>query len=249
MFTLPAVIAVPLFFLVGSVMGSFGNVLVERLPVGLSLGGRSHCVGCGKTLGVWELVPVFSWCCLGGKCAQCKAIIPGVFTLIELISGLLFVAALYYASFDFLIAVPVAYALWALLCIALTDIRTHTIPDVLTLIIAICGVLLRMQDQMLPLFAMLIGGGFFGVQWVISKGKWIGTGDILLGIALGILLGTWELTVMMLWFAYVLGLVFVLALLPFKKLDLNAHIAFGPFIVLGAAISLLFGNQILGFMF
>lgn len=230
-------------------MGSFGNVLVERLPAGLSLGGRSHCVGCGKVLRVWELVPVFSWCFLGGKCARCKAAIPAIFMIIELISGLLFIAALFYASFDFLIAVPVAYALWALLCIALTDIRTRTIPDVLTLIIAICGVLLRVEDHNLPIVAVLIGGGFFGAQWVISKGKWIGSGDILLGAALGILLGTWQLTLMMLWFAYVLGLVFVLTRFPFKKLDLNAHVAFGPFIVLGAGISLLVGNQILSALF
>lgn len=245
MFFLPAFIGIPLFFFVGSVFGSFGNVLVERLPLGISLNGRSHCVGCKKILRVWELVPIVSWCCLRGTCARCKTSIPGVFTIVELLSGLLFVMAFFYAAFNVVVAMPVAIALWAMLCVALTDMRTRTIPDVLTLMIAVCGILLRLHDHVHPLIPILIGGGFFGVQWIVSKGKWVGSGDILLGTALGILLGTWPLTVLMLWLAYVLGLLFVLVRLPFQKLDLNAHIAFGPFIVLGGALSLLFGEALI----
>jgi leader peptidase (prepilin peptidase) / N-methyltransferase len=246
---LPPWFTVPLFFFVGSVFGSFGNVLVERLPAGQSLGGRSHCADCGKTLRVWELVPMFSWLALRGKCARCHAHIPAVFTLIEAISGLLFVAALSHVSFDPIAALPVALALWAMLCIALCDIRTRTIPDVLTLVVALCGVILRLHDHTLPLLAVAIGAGFFGMQWIVSRGKWVGTGDILLGGALGVLLGTWSLTLLMIWFAYVLGLVFILALLPFRGLNMNARIAFGPFIVLGAAVSLLWGESILQFIF
>jgi leader peptidase (prepilin peptidase) / N-methyltransferase len=246
---LPPVIAVLFFFALGAVLGSFGNVLVERLPTGETLGGRSYCLGCKKTLRVWELVPVLSWCLLRGKCARCKSPIPAVYTIVELISGLLFVVALYYASFDLLTTIPVAVAFWAMFCIALCDMRTRTIPDVLTFIVAVCGVLLRLQDQVLPILPVLIGAGFFGIQWAISRGKWMGSGDILLGGALGILLGTWQLTALMLWLAYILGLLFVLALLPFKKINLNAHIAFGPFIVLGGAIALLFGERIINTVF
>lgn len=246
MFFLPAFIGIPLFFFVGSVFGSFGNVVVERLPLGISLNGRSHCVGCKKNLRVWELVPVVSWCFLRGKCARCKAVIPGVFTIVELISGFLFAMALHYAAFNVFVAIPVAIALWAMLCIALIDIRTRTIPDLLTLMVVACGIALRVYDQVVPLVPIIIGGGFFGAQWIVSRGAWVGSGDIFLGTALGMLLGTWPLTVLMLWLAYVLGLLFVLVRLPFQKLNLNAHIAFGPFIVLGAALSLLYGNWILG---
>jgi prepilin signal peptidase PulO-like enzyme (type II secretory pathway) len=156
---------------------------------------------------------------------------------------------LYRASWDPLAAFPVAVALWAMLCIALCDIRTRTIPDILTMIIAVCGILLRLQDHVLPLSAVIIGAGFFGIQWIVSKGKWVGTGDILLGGAFGILLGTWPLTLLMIWFAYVIGLFFVIARLPFRRLDLNARIAFGPFIVLGGALALLWGDAVLGSVF
>lgn len=245
MLFLPAFIGIPLFFIVGSVLGSFGNVLIERLPTGQSLFGRSHCVGCKNTLRVWELIPVVSWCCLRGKCARCRAAIPGMFTMIECVSGLLFVAAFYAAELNVIRALPMGIALWSMLCIAFIDIQTRTIPDLLTYCIFLCGLLLRAYDHTLPILPLCIGGGFFGVQWILSNGKWVGTGDIFLGAALGMLLGTWPLTVLMLWCAYVLGFLFVLARLPFQPLALNAHIAFGPFIVLGGAIALLYGDWIL----
>lgn len=245
---LPVIIA-SFFFAFGAALGSFGNVLVERLPAGKSLGGRSHCMGCKKTLRLWELIPVLSWCALRGKCARCKAPIPAVFTFVELASGMLFVIALLHASLNIPVALITGIALWAMLCVALTDIRTRTIPDLLTLIIAISGALLRVNDHVLPLVAVAIGAGFFGIQWIISRGKWMGSGDVLLGGALGIFLGTWQLTVLMLWLAYVLGLIFIIALLPFRKINLNAHVPFGPFIVLGAMISLIFGEAIIGLVF
>lgn len=240
---------VPVFLLVGSVLGSFGNVLVERLHSGASLNGRSHCVDCTKRLRVWELVPVFSWLALYGRCARCKSPIPAVYTLVELGSGLLFVMALIHVQFDVIQALPLSVALWAMLCIAIGDIRTHSIPDILTIIVAVCGVVLRAQDNVIPLLPVLIALVFFGGQWLVSKGRWVGSGDILLSAALGIVIGTWQLMLLMLWFAYVLGLVFVLALLPFRRLDLNAHIPFGPFLVLGTIIPLLFGDQIIALLF
>lgn len=246
---IPVWFIVAAYFLVGSAMGSFGNVLIERLPKGKWPKGRSHCNSCKKQLRFWELFPVFSWCFLCGKCARCKKPIPWSYTVVEFVSGCLFVAAISHVSFDSFLGIPVALALWAMLCIALCDIRTRTIPDVLTLIVALCGVVLRLHDQAVPALAVVIGAGFFGMQWIVSRGRWVGTGDILLGGALGILLGTWQLTLLMIWFAYTLGLLFVLALLPFYGLHLNARIAFGPFIVLGGAIALLLGDAIIAFLF
>ncbi len=246
---MPTVIAVPFFLALGAVFGSFGNVLIDRLPSGQSMTGRSHCVGCGKTLRAWELIPVISWIGLRGHCARCNASIPVRFTLVELASAVLFLVAAYVASFNILVAIPACLALWAMLCIALIDYDTQTIPDVLSIVIALCGVALRLQDQTLPLLAVLIGGGFFGIQWLLSQAKWVGSGDVFLGAAIGVLLGTWDLTLLALWFAYVLGMLTVIALFPFRRLNMNTRMAFGPFLVAGGAIALLVGTDIIALLF
>jgi leader peptidase (prepilin peptidase) / N-methyltransferase len=246
---MPNIIAVPFFLALGAVFGSFGNVLVDRLPANQSLTGRSHCVGCKKTLRAWELIPIISWILLRGRCARCGDHIPVRFTFVEAASALLFLAAAYTASFNLLIAIPVALALWAMLCIALIDYDTQTIPDVLSMIIALCGVALRIQDQTIPLLAVVIGGGFFAIQWLLSRGKWVGSGDVFLGAALGVLLGTWEKTLMMLWFAYVIGMLVIVVLFPFRRFSMNMRVAFGPFLVAGGAIALLTGDRIIDFLF
>lgn len=246
---MPTVIAVPFFLALGAVFGSFGNVLVDRLPSGISLNGRSHCVGCKNVLRWWELMPVVSWVLLRGKCVRCSDPIPARFTMVEAASALLFLAAVYVTSFNVLLAVPVALALWAMLCIALIDYDTQAIPDVLTAVIVLCGIALRVQDQSVPLLAALIGGGFFGVQWLLSRGRWIGSGDVFLGTALGVLLGTWQLMLLSLWFAYVLGLAVVVILLPFRRLTADTRLAFGPFIVAGGAIALLVGDDLINLLF
>jgi leader peptidase (prepilin peptidase)/N-methyltransferase len=200
-------------------------------------------------LRAWELIPVVSWIALRGRCARCRASIPARFTLVEFASALLFLVAAYIASFNVLVAIPACLALWAMLCIALIDYDTQTIPDVLSIVIALCGAALRIQDQTIPLLAVLIGGGFFGIQWLFSRGKWVGSGDVFLGAALGVLLGTWQLTLLALWFAYVLGMLTVIALLPFRRLNMNMRMAFGPFLVMGGAIALTVGDDIIALFF
>lgn len=246
---MPPVIAVPFFLALGAVFGSFGNVLVDRLPNGESLNGRSHCVGCKKVLRWWELIPVISWVLLRGKCVRCNDAIPARFTMVEAGTALLFLVAAYAASFNILLAVPTSLALWAMLCIALIDYDTQTIPDVLTTVIVVCGIALRVQDQSIPFLAVLIGGGFFGAQWLLSRGRWIGSGDVFLGAALGVLLGTWQCILLALWFAYVLGLAVVAALLPFRRLTADMRMPFGPFIVAGGVIALLAGNRLIDLLF
>lgn len=241
-------IAYPFFFVLGSVMGSFGNVVADRLPAGTSLSGRSHCEHCRKTLRVWELIPIFSWLFLRGKCARCGAKIPVRFTIIEFLSGLLFVAAAYAGQFVLLPSILLALAFWAMLLITLIDLRTQLIPDVLTLILAVAALGYQLSIGGNPLLAMLICPIFFGIQWAVSRGRWVGSGDVFLSGALGLLLGTWPLTVMGLFFAYVTGaLVAVIGLIT-KKVTRSSHIPFGPFLILGALASFFFGNDILALL-
>src|SRR3989344_3393407 len=101
-----------------------------------------------------------------------------------------------------------------------------------------------MNDHIVPIIPIAIGLGFFGLQWIVSRGRWVGSCDILLGGALGMLLGTWQAIVIALWFAYIVGMLTVVIMIPFRTLDLNKHVAFGPFLVLGAVIALFFGDAI-----
>lgn len=247
---LPPFILIVFFAVVGSCFGSFGNVLIERLPEGSSLGGRSYCVGCRKTLRMWELVPVLSWCFLGGRCARCDASIPLRYTLVECVTALIFVSSLLLSRFDVSAALLLGIAFWALLLIVIIDSETQTIPDVLTGTLAACALVLQWtQVGTVSLLPALIGFLFLGIQWLISKGRWVGSGDVLLVAALGLLFLSWQMMAMMLWFTYVLGTLWIAVLYVRGKLNLGARIAFGPFLIIGAVLTLLFGERIMVMLF
>lgn len=247
---LPPFILIIFFALTGSCFGSFGNVLVERLPLGSSLGGRSYCVGCRKMLRMWELIPVLSWCFLGGRCARCDASIPLRYTLVECVTALIFISALLLSRFDVSAALLLGIAFWAMLLILVIDLETQLIPDVLTLTLAAAAVALQWtQVGTISLLPALIGFSFLGFQWLVSKGRWIGSGDVLLVAALGLLLLSWQMMALMLWFTYVTGTLWIVVLYLRGKLNLGARIAFGPFLILGAVLTLLLGERIMVMLF
>lgn len=237
------------FALLGLVLGSFGNVVIGRLPAGESLSGRSHCPHCNRTLGPLELVPVLSWVFLGARCRGCKKPISAQYPLVEIAAGALFALALHLAKFDPLPALATGIALWTMLMIGMIDWKTQLIPDALTIFLALCGVALSFLTGQYSLLAPAIGLAFFGLQWALSRGQWVGSGDVFLAGALALVLGNWEKTVLMLFLAYIGGSVIVVALLVFGKIGRGAHLAFGPFLVAAAFVAFVFGDRILGFVF
>jgi leader peptidase (prepilin peptidase)/N-methyltransferase len=240
----PAV-AYPLFLVLGLAVGSFGNVVAGRLPAGESLDGRSHCPHCSRTLSVLELIPVISWLLLRAKCRGCAKPISAQYPLVELAAGFLFMLALPLQDFLPLQSLALALAFWVMLIIVIIDARTQLIPDALTITLALCGAVLCYFSGVVPVIAVLIGLGFFGIQWIISRGRWVGSGDIFLSGALGLLLQRWDLMVVSLFIAYIGGSFIVVALLASKKIQRHAHVAFGPFLIGGAFIALLFGDRLL----
>ncbi len=238
-----------LFAVLGLVFGSFGNVVIARLPAGETLRGRSHCPLCGRTLRAGELVPLFSFLLLEGRCSGCKGKISWQYPLVEAASGLLFVfAALRYPA-DLFAAATVAAAFWSLLLIAAIDARTQSIPDVLTLLLGVCGLLLHLHFGDFGVIAALIGLVFFGAQWVLSRGKWVGSGDVFLAIAMGIFLSSWQLMLFALFSSYILGAAVVTTLLLLKRVKVTQSIAFGPFLVLGTIVAFVWGNELIGMLF
>lgn len=261
-------------FILGTSIGSFLSVVVYRLhsnKKGIFLS-RSICPHCNKQLKWNHLIPVFSWLFLKGKCAYCDKKISPKYLTFELITGFIFVIT--FLNFNFIQTIPastdisiLSYGIdWLimeqlvfylvmftfLLGIFFYDFLYQEIPDSLSLTavaIAIAGTLVLGTPTV---FEMLIGGSalflFFAAQFYLSGGKWIGGGDIRLGLLIGVLLGI-KLGLLALMISYILGATISLILIATKKATKKSKIAFGPFLVSSTIIVVFYGNEILTWYF
>lgn len=221
------------FGILGVCFGSFGNVLIYRLSKNVTLRGRSRCGHCKHTLSAADLVPVLSYIVLGGKCRYCKKSVSMQYPLVEAISGALFIAAYVAYPFEPVMALLISFVYWLFFLIAVFDLRTSTIPDALSIPVIVLAVISQGIHGQFPVLAMLVGVLFFGLQWAVSKGAWVGTGDIFLAAGIGAFLGTPFLMCAALFFAYIFGAVVASYLLVTGVVSRKAHIPFGPFLVLG----------------
>lgn len=237
-----------LFAILGLAAGSFINVLAYRVPAGMSIMGRSHCVGCNRTLTAWELVPVLSFMILRGRCYSCHSPISGQYPVVEVIGGVLAPLALRMHPENLPAAILLALTLEALLLIAVTDARTQRIPDVFsgTFIALAAGYALLSPSW--TIVAALVGGGWFAAQWVVSRGRWVGSADILIGAGIGILLGDVPRTIVALASAYIIGALVASLLLATKKKTRNDAISFAPFLALGTVVAVFAGERITMFI-
>lgn len=236
-----------LFFLVG-MMGasifSFLNVVVYRFPRKISfVKGFSKCETCGHRLYLWDMIPIFSWFLLGGRCKYCKAKISIRNPLVELLGGVCAIGLLYYYGYT-----PKAFLYFAffslLTVIALIDQDTMEIPNEFVIISLILGIV---SIGVLPELSFL--SRFLGI-FIISLPMLIlalvipgafGGGDIKLMAACGVLLG-FKLEVIATFLAIMLGGIYGAILLVGKKKDRKDHFAFGPFLCIGMVIAILFGE-------
>lgn len=202
---------VPTFFLLGLVIGSFLNVLIFRTQSGERVTGRSHCTVCQTTLHWYELVPLFSYLWLRGRCRSCKTHISLQYPLVELTTGLLFALVLWvhyplqHTPYNLSLLV-LDLALWSLLMvITVYDLKTKLIPDrfsytfaglalfsaVLTSVSTPASSLLLTPHSYL--LTHLLAGPLlflpFYILWYTSDGRWIGLGDGKLALGIGFLLG------------------------------------------------------------
>jgi len=241
LFDAPTVI---LFCFLGLFLGSFGNVLIWRLPRDESIGGRSHCPHCGHVLNVRDLLPVISFVILRGRCRYCSKAIALRYPLVELTSMVLFFLALV-VSITIVQAVLLGLALWFLILIAVIDAETQGIPDSLNIPLVAVVLMYVFLTGSFMLLAPIIAGGFFFVQWAVSGGKWTGSGDIILAAGIGVLLGSTAKVIVMLMVAYIFGSLVASVLLIMKKKTRTDYLAFAPFLVLSTYITLIWGEKIL----
>ena len=230
-------------FLYGLVIGSFLNVCIYRIPKGEDLAKkRSHCMRCEYQLKWYDLIPLFSWICLGGRCRKCKEKISIQYPLIELANGLLYLMVVAVKGFTL---VSLIYCLMAsaLLVLAIIDFRTYEIPFGINIFIGILGIIKVIIDHE---HWYLYIGGFFSVSLflllllVLTRGQAMGGGDVKLMAATGLLLG-WKLNLLAFAFGCILGS--VIHLFRMKIQGESHRLALGPYLALGVMISVLWGNQ------
>ncbi|BAF70215.1 prepilin peptidase [Nitratiruptor sp. SB155-2] len=255
----------------GLLFGSFLNVIILRIPNGLSIVyPPSHCPTCQTKLKWWHNIPLLSWMFLGGKCAYCKNPISIQYPLVELLSATIFALVTLKSGFH-LNTLIIAIVFDLLLALSLIDWRFKAVPDSINLSAATLS-LFSTPDIMNNIQNALIVAGMlamlrFFVGYYVSKKEdlrirkklketpWLssyypkfpmieamGEGDIIVGFTLGAILGV-QLSFVAFFLAALIALPFSLAF-RYKKSD--KELPFIPFLALGGFIAYLFGNEILG---
>ncbi len=229
-------------------MGSFIAASVYRMENKKSiLRGRSECEKCGAKLGARDLVPVFSYLFLRGKCGKCGKKIGVELFFMEIICGFLFAAAFFLHHSLVLLLVRDWIFLSALAFLFLYDKKYGFLPDAVSIpsIIIVFSLNAAAGNDAWNLgLAILAAGGFFLAQYLVSRGSWVGDGDIRMGALLGAGLG-WPGVVAAIFIAYILGAIYSIFLLITKKKQMRSRIAFGTFLAVGGAITLFWGDVII----
>lgn len=218
---------------------------------------RSRCLQCGHVLAWYDLLPVVSWLSTGGRCRYCQQFIGWFELVMELVLGV--GLALSYLVWPWALpASSLLFAVWVvvalvLMILAAYDAKWQLLPDPLNYGLMALGalfVLVRMTtlhdvDLVSLTGAVALLAGLYGGLYAISRGAWIGFGDVKLCVGLALLLGDWRLAFMTLFFSNMLGCIIVLPGLARGQLNTRSQVSFGPLLIIGCVISLLFGGSIL----
>ena len=261
-----------LIFVMGAMMGSAANALIDRLPRRESwFKGRSHCDRCGHTLEIIDLIPIISYVSLlpmwkipnskhekkklwyQAGCRYCEAAIPFRNTLVEIFMGIGFVVLSTKYEGLILYSILLMGILWVTTIIAVMDWETKLVSEVMVGIWAVLVVILNISNlgNLSNLGGLVVAVIVIGGLWAISKGKAMGFGDVEIAAVMGFWLG-WPAIAPALWVAFVTGAIAGSIQLIANRKTLKSQIAFGPFLVLAAWVGYFIGDKILiwsGLMF
>jgi len=246
-----------IFFILGTIIGSFINVVVLRYKTGRSpMKGRSKCFSCGKMLFWYELVPIFSFLFLNGKCLGCNSKISYQYPIVEFITGLAFFGLSYKLGLSYILLL---YLLIApiLIAISVYDFKHKIIPNGMTLSFDLLALVVLFINHgffasfIMPGLLNLLAGpilfAFFALLWIISAGKWMGFGDAKLALGVGWLLGL-SAGVFSIMMAFWIGAVWSLIILVLQKLEISrsgltikSSVPFAPFIIIALFLQIFTG--------
>ena len=256
-------------FIFGLIMGSFLNCLVWRLHEGEGMWNRSYCPKCREQIAWYDNIPVFSFIFLSGKCRHCRKSISWQYPAVELITGILFFLSFYlnllnFSAGDFLNFQPFSnpnfllsvfrdwFVIAVMIVIFIYDLRWYLILDEVSL--PACSAVLIFNlflgiNWLTLLISALVGGGFFLLQFIVSRGKWIGGGDIRLGLLMGLSLGRLDYLLLAILLAYFIGSFVGLGLIIFGKKRWDSQIPLGVFLSVSTIFVIFWGEKIINWYF
>jgi prepilin signal peptidase PulO-like enzyme (type II secretory pathway) len=270
------VIAIIVLAWLGLAFGSFVNALVWRLHEqthhtksksktkrNLSIvSGRSICPNCRHILGWKDLVPVFSWAWLRGRCRYCKKSISWQYPVVELLEAVIFVGSYLFwpgglhSAGQWVLLITWLGCSVGLMALAVYDAIWMLLPNKIiypTFFLAAAGRMVyvagfephKAHAAIMWILSVAVSSGIFWVLFMVSKGKWIGFGDIRLGLITGTILAHPSSSFLMILIASVLGTLFALPELLMHKRTLLSKLPYGPFLITATFLTLLFGDKIL----
>lgn len=241
----------------GLAVGSFANVVIFRTHQNKSFGGFSACPHCRHRLEALDLVPVFSFLFLRGKCRWCKKSISWQYPLVEAAAAAIFLLIIGYS-------VPLTPGLFGagsfwwwliqfviascLLAVFVFDLRYYLIPDSFVAFGLVASVFYRYIFKLSfadGLWGIVAVAGFFLLLYLFSRGKWIGLGDVKLGVFLGFFLGL-KLSLAMLMLSYCAGAAIGVALVLLGRKTIKGTLPFGTFLTAAALVVMLWGERMVG---
>lgn len=217
----------PFLFIFGAAVGSFLNVLILRSIAGQTFGGRSYCPHCKRQLTARDLVPIFSYIFLRGRCRSCRQPISVQYPIVELASGILLILS--YPDILLFVAVCLLVVLFVI------DLKSFILPDTFIVLLTIIA-FLRWPVSW-P--GAAIGAGFLLLLWLATRGKGIGLGDVKLMVPLGLMAAV-PGTIAILGVAFFFGAAIGLFLIGTHQANRKTAIPFGPFLAGAGILTLLF---------
>lgn len=240
--------------LLGLCVGSFLNVVIYRLPRGMSLSHPgSHCTTCDYSLRWYDNIPVLSWLMLGGRCRKCREPISIRYTVVELVNmALWLLSAILFWQESPLYAIACAIVSSVLVCIFYIDLEHMLIYNRFVVLVAAGGLITMFYDSYTKpldhLIGALVGGGVFALLYfgalLLLKREAMGFADVKLAAAAGLLLG-WQKFVFAILVGSVVGSFVLVILNRVNNRERDTEYPFGPFIVGGMLLALLAGEPIL----
>ena len=255
-------------FLIGVFVGSFLNVIIDRLPRKETITkGRSHCEFCKKVLTWYDLIPLLSFLMIKGKCRYCHKSLSLYYPIIELSTGITFVAAYSFLSEIYHFPLIIYHLIYYLIIISafivifFEDLKFGIIPDKVVfpaIIISLFYLIFNLQFPTRVAMQSVAGSSifnyvfsairaftFFLILFIITKGKGMGFGDVKLSFLLGLILGFPKI-ILALYLAFLTGAILgIILILWKKKKSIKETIPFGPFLIIGTLLSLFLGDLIL----